>query len=160
VSLTFSFAPEAREELLEAASAPARMSFTLHPTLVRDTLEVTRLPLCRVLLMKDSRFPWLILVPERDSVREIHDLPPADRATLIEEIALASEVLSRLFRPDKLNVGALGNIVPQLHIHVVARTASDPAWPGPVWGSGAAEPYGEDELEEMRGRVGAAFREG
>src|SRR5215210_288099 len=133
------------------------MSFTLHPTLARDTVEVTRLPLCRVLLMKDSRFPWLILVPERDSVREIHELPPADRAKLIEEIAQASEVLSRLFRPDKLNVGALGNIVPQLHIHIVAHTAADPAWPGPVWGSGAAEPYGENELEEMRGRVAAAF---
>src|SRR5215210_4239527 len=136
------------------------MSFTLHPTLARDTLEVTRLPLCRVLLMNDSRFPWLILVPERDSVREIHELPPADRATLIEEITQASEVLSRLFRPEKLNVGALGNIVPQLHIHIVARTAADPAWPGPVWGSGAAEPYTEEELEEMRGQVGAAFREG
>jgi diadenosine tetraphosphate (Ap4A) HIT family hydrolase len=136
------------------------MFFILHPTLARDTVEVTRLPLCRVLLMKDSRFPWLVLVPEREWVREIHELPSADRAKLIEEIAQASEVLSRLFRPDKLNVGALGNIVPQLHVHVVARTAADPAWPGPVWGSGPAEPYGEKELEEMRGRVGAAFREG
>src|SRR5215210_7906147 len=136
------------------------MSFTLHPTLARDTLEVTRLPLCRVLLMNDSRFPWLILVPERDSVREIHELPPADRATLIEEIAQASEVLSRLFRPDKLNVGALGNIVPQLHVHVVARTAADPVWPGPVWGSGPAEPYEENELEEIRGRLAAAFQGG
>src|SRR5689334_25233221 len=87
------------------------MPFTLHPTLARDTVEVTRLPLCRVLLMKDRRFPWLILVPERESVREIHDLPPEDRHALIEEIAQASEALKRLFHPDKLNVGALGNIV-------------------------------------------------
>ena len=72
---------------------------------------MARLPLCRVLLMKDSRFPWLNLVPERDSVREIHELTPPDRAELIEEVALASEVLSRLFQPDKLNVGALGNVV-------------------------------------------------
>jgi len=136
------------------------MPFALHPTFARDTVEVTRLPLCRVLLMKDSRFPWLVLVPERDSVREIHELPPADRAKLIEEIARASEVLSRLFRPDKLNVGALGNIVPQLHAHVVARTAADPAWPGPVWGSRPAEPYEENELEELRGRLAAAFQEG
>ena len=129
------------------------MPFTLHPTLARDTVEVTRLPLCRVLLMKDRRFPWLILVPERESVREIHELPARDRAVLIEEIAQASEALTRLVQPDKLNVGALGNIVPQLHVHVVARSASDSAWPGPVWGSGPAVPYPEDELEEMCGRL-------
>ena len=133
------------------------MPFTLHPTLARDTVEVARLPLCRVLLMKDRRFPWLILVPERESVREIHELPPADRQALIEEIARASEVLTRLFQPDKLNVGALGNIVPQLHVHLVARTATDPAWPGPVWGSGPAEAYAEGELEEVRERIAEAF---
>ena len=133
------------------------MPFTLHPTLTRDTVEVARLPLCRVLLMKDRRFPWLILVPERESVREIHELPPEDRHTLIEEIARASEVLTRLFHPDKLNVGALGNIVPQLHVHLVARATTDPAWPGPVWGFGVAEVYGEGELEEVRGRIAEAF---
>ncbi|HEY2294152.1 MAG TPA: HIT family protein [Thermoanaerobaculia bacterium] len=132
-------------------------TFTLHPTLARDTVEVARLPLCRVLLMNDRRFPWLILVPERDSVREIHELSPADRAALIEEIALGSGVLERLFHPDKLNVGALGNVVPQLHVHVVARTAGDPAWPGPVWGSGAAVPYGKDEIAEVRARLAAAL---
>jgi diadenosine tetraphosphate (Ap4A) HIT family hydrolase len=129
----------------------------LHPTLARDTVEVARLPLCRVLLMKDRRFPWLILVPERESAREIHELPAADRAELIEEIARAGEVLERLFRPDKLNVGALGNVVPQLHVHVVARFAADPAWPGPVWGSGAAVPYADDELEERRKRLAAGL---
>lgn len=107
--------------------------------------------------MNDRRFPWLILVPERDSVREIHELSPADRAALIEEIALGSGVLERLFHPDKLNVGALGNVVPQLHVHVVARTAGDPAWPGPVWGSGAAVPYGKDEIAEVRARLAAAL---
>jgi diadenosine tetraphosphate (Ap4A) HIT family hydrolase len=132
------------------------MPFALHPTLARDTVEVTRLPLCRVLLMNDRRFPWLILVPEREGAREIHELSPADRAVLIEEIALASEALARAFRPDKLNVGALGNIVPQLHVHVVARTAGDPAWPGPVWGSGVAEPYAEGEIAEVRARLAGA----
>lgn len=129
------------------------MPFDLHPTLARDTVEVTRLPLCRVLLMRDRRFPWLILVPERDGLREIQDLPPQDRAELVEEIAQAGEVLQRLFHPYKLNVGALGNLVPQLHIHVVARFATDAAWPGPVWGSGPAEGYSEEELEEVRGRL-------
>jgi diadenosine tetraphosphate (Ap4A) HIT family hydrolase len=131
------------------------MPFTLHPTLASDTVEVARLPLCRALLMNDRRFPWLILVPEREGAREIHELSPADRAALVEEIALASEALERLFQPDKLNVGALGNIVPQLHIHLVARTAGDPAWPGPVWGSGAAVPYSEGELAEVRARLAA-----
>ena len=133
------------------------MPFTLHPTLARDTVEVARLPLCRVLLMNDRRFPWLILVPERDAAREIHQLSPADRAALIEEIALGSGVLERLFHPDKVNVGALGNIVPQLHVHVVACTVGDPAWPSPVWGSGAAVPYAEDELAEVRARLAAAL---
>jgi len=141
-------------------SGPEAMPpFALHPTLARDTREVVRLPLCRVLLMRDRRFPWLILVPEREPAREIHDLAPADRAALIEEIARAGEVLTRLFRPDKLNVGALGNIVPQLHVHVVARSANDPAWPGPVWGSGAAVPYPEGELEELRERLTAEFQQ-
>jgi diadenosine tetraphosphate (Ap4A) HIT family hydrolase len=133
------------------------VSFLLHPTLARDTVEVTRLPLCRVLLMRDRRFPWLILVPEREAVREIHELSPADRAELIEEIARAGEALQRLFQPDKLNVGALGNVVPQLHVHVVARFATDSAWPGPVWGSGAAEAYPDAELAELRERLAAAL---
>ena len=132
-------------------------AFALHPTLARDTVEVTRLSLCRVLLMKDRRFPWLILVPEREAVREIHELPPEERAELIEEIARASQVLQRLFHPDKLNVGALGNVVPQLHVHVVARFRTDPAWPGPMWGSGTAEAYPEEEIEELRERLAAAF---
>jgi len=129
----------------------------LHPTLARDTVEVTRLPLCRVLLMKDRRFPWLVLVPERSGVREICELAPADRAALVEEIAQASEVLRLLFRPDKLNVGALGNLVPQLHIHVVARATSDSAWPGPVWGSGAPLPYADDALADLRRHLAHAF---
>ena len=133
------------------------MTFALHPTLARDTAEVARLPLCRVLLMKDRRFPWLILVPERDSVRDLDELSPADRALLIEEIAAASGALRQLFQPDKLNVGALGNIVPQLHVHVIARFRTDAAWPGPVWGSGAAEPYTESDLEETRAHFRAYF---
>jgi diadenosine tetraphosphate (Ap4A) HIT family hydrolase len=131
----------------------------LHPTLARDTVEVARLPLCRLLLMNDRRFPWLILVPEREDAREIHELPPADRAALVEEIARVGEAMERLFQPDKLNVGALGNIVPQLHVHVVARFAADPAWPGPVWGFGAAVPYEASELAAIRERLAAAFRE-
>lgn len=135
------------------------MPFALHPTLARDTVEVVRLPLCRVLLMNDRRFPWLILVPERESLREIHELPPAERSILIEEIARAGQVLVRLFQPDKLNTGALGNLVPQLHVHVVARFTADAAWPRPVWGSGAAVVYPASSLEDMKGRIAKAFAE-
>ncbi len=133
------------------------MPFTLDETLIRDTFPVTRLTLSRVLLRNDRRFPWLILVPERESAREIHGLVAADRAVLVEEIAWAGETLERLFRPDKVNVGALGNVVPQLHLHVVARFASDPAWPGPVWGFAGAVPYGEREIDELLQRLLAAL---
>lgn len=129
--------------------------FILHPSLARDTVEVARLSLCRVLLMKDHRFPWLILVPEREGIREIHELPPEDRSQLMEEIVRTSQALVGLFRPAKLNVGALGNIVPQLHVHVVARFEDDPAWPGPVWGSGPAVAYTNEELAEIRERIAA-----
>lgn len=91
--------------------------------------------------MNDMRFPWLILVPERDGAEEIIDLGEADRAALMREIALVSEALKALWSPDKLNVGALGNRVRQLHVHVLARFVSDEAWPGPVWGVGQAVAY-------------------
>lgn len=120
--------------------------FALDPKLEADTLEITTLPLCVARLMNDRRFPWVILVPARPKVSEIIDLEAADRARLIEEVAFVSSVMRDLFRPTKLNVGALGNVVAQLHLHVVARFTSDDAWPGPVWGT-AAEPYGPDEVE-------------
>ncbi|MFC7334389.1 HIT domain-containing protein [Rhodocista pekingensis] len=131
--------------------------FDLHPRLAADTLPVTDLPLCRVLLMANRAFPWLILVPRLPGAREIHRLDAADRALLMEETAQASAVLEAAVRPDKLNVGALGNLVPQLHLHVVARRIGDPAWPGPVWGSGVQEPYAEGEGEALAARLAAAL---
>lgn len=128
-------------------------AFTLHPRLAADTIPVCDLALSTVLLMNDSRFPWLILVPRRPDATEIHDLLPRDRAALIEEIATASSALSAYASPDKINVGALGNMVPQLHIHVVARRRTDSAWPGPVWGSEKAVAYGTDEPERIIGPV-------
>jgi diadenosine tetraphosphate (Ap4A) HIT family hydrolase len=120
--------------------------FVLDAKLHADTIEITALPLCLVRLMNDRRFPWVILVPVRPDVSEIVDLAAADRGQLIEEIALVSGVMRDLFRPTKLNVGALGNVVAQLHLHVIARFASDDAWPGPAWGT-AAERYRADEVE-------------
>jgi diadenosine tetraphosphate (Ap4A) HIT family hydrolase len=120
------------------------MSFALDPRLAADTLPIGDLELSRALLMNDARYPWLILVPRREGLGEIVDLDPADRTALIEEIAAASGFLRGLPRVDKLNVGVLGNVVKQLHIHVLGRAIGDPAWPGPVWGVGARQPYAAD----------------
>ena len=112
------------------------MSFALDPRLAADTLAIGELGLSRLMLMNDARYPWLILVPRREGLRELVDLDRVERAELIEEIALVSEFLRALPGVDKLNVGALGNVVAQLHIHVVGRRVGDAAWPGPVWGAG------------------------
>ena len=120
---------------------------TLHKALARDTVEIVRWPLCRVLLMNDSRYPWLILVPAQLNLTEMHDLNSADQTVLMSEITRASQALTVLYAPDKINVGALGNMVPQLHIHVIARFRSDDAWPAPVWGAHPAVPYEPEELQ-------------
>lgn len=129
--------------------------FVLDGRLAADTVVVGDLALCRVLLMKNRLWPWLILVPTLAGLREVHELGPKDRACLIEEAALASEVLERLHAPDKLNVAAIGNLVPQFHLHVVARRVGDAAWPNPVWGSGRHEPYdpGTLDVETVRLRT-------
>jgi diadenosine tetraphosphate (Ap4A) HIT family hydrolase len=120
------------------------MTFGLDPRLAADTHEIGDFALCRVLLMNDSRYPWLILVPRRADLSEIHDLPAAERILLIEEAARAGAALKNLTSAKKINTGALGNMVAQLHVHVIARFVGDAAWPGSVWGSGRAVPY-EDE---------------
>jgi diadenosine tetraphosphate (Ap4A) HIT family hydrolase len=117
------------------------VAFALDRHLEADTYPIGQLPLSRVLMMNDARFPWLILVPERPDLAEIIDLDEAAQGQLMREIAAASQALRTLFNPDKLNVGALGNRVRQLHVHVIARFVSDAAWAGPVWGVGQAQPY-------------------
>ncbi len=126
--------------------------FELHGRLAADTVSVIDWPLCRVLLMDDATYPWLILVPRREAV-ELHDIEAADRAVLVEEIARASAVLKAETAADKVNVAALGNVVPQLHIHVIARFTSDPAWPRPVWGAAPARPYGSADRKGMVERL-------
>ena len=131
--------------------------FRLDPRLDQDTVPLARLSLAHVRLMCDARYPWLILVPAKPDLRELYDLDASDRTQLIEEITHVSRVLERLFKPDKINVGALGNIVRQLHIHVIARRLGDSAWPGPVWGQGAAVSYTADELAATQKRLIAAL---
>ncbi|HUB90521.1 MAG TPA: HIT family protein [Dyella sp.] len=127
--------------------------FELDPRLQADTQHLAALSLCDVLLMKDARFPWLILVPRITGCTEILDLPEHARERLWQEINHAAAVLREVVPCDKLNIGALGNIVRQLHVHVVARKQGDQAWPGPVWGSGAAAPYAADALASLVQRL-------
>lgn len=123
--------------------------WSLHPRLEADTHPVARWPLSDVRLMEDARYTWLILVPRiRDAV-DIVDLPDGAQQQLTAEIARASRALREVASPHKLNVGALGNVVRQLHVHVLARFEGDAAWPGPVWGHGQAEPY-NDEARSAR----------
>ena len=129
----------------------------LDPQLDNDTYEIGRLGLARVLLMNDARFPWLILVPERPGLAEVIDLPSEERALLWREVEQASEALRDIYSPDKLNVAALGNMVRQLHVHVIARFASDPAWPKPVWGSGQPIAYEAHQMGIIGGKLAKAL---
>lgn len=131
--------------------------FQLHPRLAADTLEVGRLPLCRVLLMNESRFPWVILVPERPGVTEIYQLEAADQRQLIAESSALSLSLSEAFHADKMNVAAIGNLVPQLHLHHVVRVRADEAWPDPVWGRFEPRPYDAAALAEREAAVQRAL---
>jgi diadenosine tetraphosphate (Ap4A) HIT family hydrolase len=131
--------------------------FSLDPRLVEDTLPVGDLTLSSVRLMKDRRFPWLVLVPRRAGAVELVDLAEADQSALLREIRAACAALRALHAPDKLNVAALGNVVAQLHVHVIGRFHGDPAWPRPVWGVGQAEPYPPGEGEAEAARLSAAL---
>lgn len=115
--------------------------FDLDPRLARDTFPIGDFPLCRLLLMNDASYPWFILVPRRAGIREIYQLEQGDQRQLLKESSQLAKALHGLFQADKLNIAALGNLVPQLHIHHVVRYQNDPAWPKPVWGLFPAQPY-------------------
>ena len=125
--------------------------FELDYRLSQAADDVGVLALSRVLLMNDSRFPWLVLVPERSGIVEWSDLEVGERHQLLDEAVFAGEVLSRLWDIDKVNTATLGNIVPQVHGHVSARRKTDPAWPVPVWGQGQAVPYAEEVRQSLIG---------
>lgn len=120
--------------------------FTLHERLEADTAHIIDWPLCSILLMNDASYPWIVLVPRRHGVVEIHELDKDDREVLMEEIAQAARLLQNATKADKINVAALGNVVPQLHVHVIARFATDAAWPRPIWGVVPAQPFTADAL--------------
>lgn len=129
------------------------MAFNLHSQLDADSIAVGDLPLCRVLLMNDSRFRWLILVPRRDKMQEIYQLSMTDQQLFWQESALVAEKLMQLTEADKMNIAALGNKVPQLHVHHIARFKTDAAWPGPVWGYGESVPYTEKQQQDMLSEI-------
>lgn len=127
--------------------------FLLHPRLATDCIDLGSLGLSRLLLMNDSRYPWCILVPERTELREVHELPDAEQIQLARESSRLSRFLAEEFRADKINIAALGNLVPQLHIHHIARYRDDASWPAPVWGVGEAAPYDNTTRAQVITRV-------
>ena len=131
--------------------------FKLDERLLKDTVALGDLALCRVLLMNDSRYPWLILVPRCADMSEVFQLSAAEQQQLWQETSHVGQVLKDVFQADKINIATLGNVVKQLHMHVVVRMQDDAAWPAPVWGNGAAQAYTGEALAAMLARLQAAF---
>ena len=127
----------------------ANREFVLDQRLINDTYFVTNLSLCSVLLMNDSRYPWIIAVPRKNEIREIYELKSSEQLLLLREINLLAEIINGKFNADKINIGSIGNIVPQLHIHIVGRKENDPAWPAPVWGFSPALAYEEKNAAKI-----------
>tara|TARA_Y100001951_G_scaffold31907_1_gene24981 strand:+ start:3810 stop:4241 length:432 start_codon:yes stop_codon:yes gene_type:complete len=123
--------------------------FTLDSRLQQDCLLVGDFPLCRLLLMNDASYPWFILVPRREEVSEIFQLDGADQRQLWQETSLLAETLKDTFAADKMNVATLGNVVNQLHMHVIVRRRDDAAWPAPVWGRQPARPYEDAQIRQI-----------
>jgi diadenosine tetraphosphate (Ap4A) HIT family hydrolase len=132
--------------------------FTLHPRLAEDCIPLGRFGLCRLLLMNDSHYPWFILVPEIADVTEIYQLSKTDKITLTAESSFLAENLADLYRADKMNIAAIGNLVPQLHIHHIVRYRSDAAWPAPVWGKFDRIPYTKDQTSVIAEQINGRFK--
>lgn len=130
--------------------------FSLDPRIADTTIEVAEWPLSQLLLKDDARFHWLLLVPRRPDISELTDLAPADYALLSQEILAATRLMLEVSRPDKVNVAIIGNVVPQMHVHVVGRFASDAAWPGPVWSAGNGPAFAPHALLILRDRYAKA----
>ncbi|MFA0412479.1 HIT domain-containing protein [Vibrio renipiscarius] len=129
------------------------MSFELHPQLAKDTTVLGHFPLCVALLHKDNIVPWVILVPKRNNLKELHHLPMHEQQQFLLESQAVSQALEATCQPDKLNLGALGNMVPQLHIHHIARFKADAAWPGPIWGNTPGIFRNDDEQQALHTRI-------
>ncbi|WP_448214292.1 HIT domain-containing protein [Colwellia sp. MEBiC06753] len=127
--------------------------FQLHELLVRDCIELIDLPLSKLLLMNDANYPWFVLVPRVDSVQDIYQMDWQQQQQFLNESSMLSEVLMTAFQGDKMNVAALGNVCPQLHIHHIVRFKNDIAWPKPIWGEHPLKPYSADEIAALKAQV-------
>jgi len=125
----------------------------LHPQLEKDCVLLGEFTLCSLLLLNDANYPWFILLPNRENTTEIHQLSAKDQQQLMAESMFFSRCLEQVFRPDKLNIAALGNVVPQLHIHHIARFTTDACWPAPVWGSVSSIPYHKKQMEAIKNQL-------
>lgn len=132
------------------------MAFNLHPDLSRDGIYLGSFSLCQLLLINDSAYPWFVLVPQRENIRDTIDLSATDYEALWAESHALSSAIMKLFEGEKLNVAALGNITPQLHLHHVVRFAADAAWPGPIWGVQPLQPYSSQQIEAIKSRLASA----
>lgn len=137
----------------------AESGFELHEQLAADTIRLGSLPLCELLLMNDANYPWLVLVPRRNAIRELHRLTNDDQLQCFREQLLVTEILEKQLSADKMNVAALGNMVPQLHLHIIARFEGDAAWPGPVWGANPPQKYAQNPLQDRLKRLQQALAE-
>jgi len=133
-------------------------TFQLHPRLRQDCISIGRLDLCQLLMMNDNQYPWFILVPEKADIKEIYQLSKPEQRTLLEESSYLAENLAALYKADKMNIAAIGNLVPQLHIHHIVRYRSDKAWPDPVWGKFAAIPYTQQQIADNLTRIKEQLR--
>ena len=133
--------------------------FVLDPRLLQDTLSIGDFPLCTLLLSNDSNYPWFILVPKRADISEVFQLSETDQMQLWKETITLSTVLDRTFQADKMNVAALGNVVNQLHMHVIVRRVGDAAWPAPVWGKHPAKPYTPEEVARISAQLKSELTE-
>jgi diadenosine tetraphosphate (Ap4A) HIT family hydrolase len=124
--------------------------FEIHPRLLKDCIVIGKFKLCHLLMMNDRNYPWFILVPDRENIQEIYQLDNKDQALLASESSCLSQKLAHRLKADKMNIAALGNVVPQLHIHHIVRYTSDPAWPGPVWGKVPAKAYDKQGIRLMK----------
>ncbi|WNC69445.1 HIT domain-containing protein [Thalassotalea nanhaiensis] len=127
--------------------------FELHSDLQRDGIEIANLPLCKLLLCNDSNYPWFIMVPRRTDVKDIYQLEWQDQLQFLNESSAVSEILMQCFNGEKMNVAALGNMTPQLHIHHIVRFKDDPSWPKPIWGQLPLKPYEESELQLLKQKL-------
>lgn len=134
------------------------MSWKLHPQLDKDSVAAGDFPLSRVQIMNDANYPWIILVPRVENIRESYELPAMEQQQLLQESSLLGMWLMRHFEGEKLNVAALGNMVPQLHVHHIVRFSSDAAWPAPVWGKVDAQPYSSEDLKKFAAQAAEALK--